>query len=164
MPCLRFAMAQSSPTAGTFRAVPRAAGLFYNDVADVLELRRKHRLQQVMPALNDPLADESRDGRHLLVLTDAKGEIRSGWAARRCCCGRTGWPSIAGAPGHGKRGGVGGGFPSSRLTGFLRRSSHLSGHSSHCHSRAHAARMGGIYPANSKSMVILGSTLAMIPE
>ena len=34
------------------------------------------------------------------------------------------------------------GSPSSRLTGFLRRSSHLSGHSSHRHPRVHAARTG----------------------
>ncbi|MFP5313601.1 MAG: GAF domain-containing protein, partial [Actinomycetes bacterium] len=44
-------------------------------VAEVLELRREHRLQQVMPALHELLADDSRDGRHLLVLTDATGEI-----------------------------------------------------------------------------------------
>nr|WP_217509432.1 GAF domain-containing protein [Pseudarthrobacter sp. C4D7] len=46
-----------------------------HDVTEVLELRRGHRLQQVMPALNDLLADDSRSGRHLLVLTDASGEI-----------------------------------------------------------------------------------------
>jgi transcriptional regulator of acetoin/glycerol metabolism len=46
-----------------------------HDAADVLELRREHRLQQVMPALNDLLADDSSSGRHLLVLTDARGEI-----------------------------------------------------------------------------------------
>jgi hypothetical protein len=46
-----------------------------HDVSDVLELRREHRLQQVMPALNDLLADDSSSGRHLLVLTDARGEI-----------------------------------------------------------------------------------------
>ncbi|MET3350471.1 UNVERIFIED_ORG: hypothetical protein ABID57_002163 [Arthrobacter sp. UYEF1] len=46
-----------------------------HDVSDVLELRREHRLQQVMPALNDLLADDSSSGRHLLVLTDASGEI-----------------------------------------------------------------------------------------
>lgn len=46
-----------------------------HDAADVLELRREHRLQQVMPALNDLLADDSTSGRHLLVLTDASGEI-----------------------------------------------------------------------------------------
>ncbi|WP_436064616.1 hypothetical protein [Arthrobacter sp. LjRoot14] len=45
------------------------------DAADVLELRREHRLQQVMPALHDLLADDSSSGRHLLVLTDARGEI-----------------------------------------------------------------------------------------
>jgi len=46
-----------------------------HEVAEVLELRREHRLQQVMPALHDLLADDSRTGRHLLVLTDASGEI-----------------------------------------------------------------------------------------
>ncbi|QDG68702.1 GAF domain-containing protein [Pseudarthrobacter sp. NIBRBAC000502772] len=46
-----------------------------HDAADVLELRREHRLQQVMPALHDLLADDSTSGRHLLVLTDARGEI-----------------------------------------------------------------------------------------
>jgi hypothetical protein len=46
-----------------------------HDVSDVLELRREHRLQQVMPALHDLLADDSSSGRHLLVLTDARGEI-----------------------------------------------------------------------------------------
>lgn len=46
-----------------------------HDAADVLELRREYRLQQVMPALNDLLADDSSSGRHLLVLTDARGEI-----------------------------------------------------------------------------------------
>ncbi|WP_232223588.1 hypothetical protein [Arthrobacter sp. FB24] len=45
-----------------------------HDVADVLELRREHRLQQVMPALIDLLADDSSSGRHLLVLTDASGD------------------------------------------------------------------------------------------
>lgn len=46
-----------------------------HDVSEVLELRRGHRLQRVMPALHELLADDSRDGRHLLVLTDAGGEI-----------------------------------------------------------------------------------------
>ena len=46
-----------------------------HDVSDVLQLRQEHRLQQVMPALNDLLADDSSSGRHLLVLADARGEI-----------------------------------------------------------------------------------------
>ncbi|MDJ0457736.1 transcriptional regulator [Arthrobacter sp. NQ7] len=46
-----------------------------HDPAEVLQLRREHRLQQVMPALQDLLADDSSSGRHLLVLTDATGEI-----------------------------------------------------------------------------------------
>ncbi|MDQ0826862.1 hypothetical protein QFZ60_003035 [Arthrobacter sp. B2I5] len=46
-----------------------------HEPSEVLQLRRDHRLQQVMPALHDLLADDSRAGRHLLVLTDASGEI-----------------------------------------------------------------------------------------
>ena len=46
-----------------------------HEVSEVLELRREHRLQRVMPALHELLADDSRSGRHLLVLTDASGEI-----------------------------------------------------------------------------------------
>ncbi|MDQ0617373.1 hypothetical protein [Arthrobacter globiformis] len=41
-----------------------------HDPLEVLELRREHRLHQVMPALQDLLADDSSSGRHLLVLTD----------------------------------------------------------------------------------------------
>jgi hypothetical protein len=36
-----------------------------HDATDVLQLRPEHRLQQVMPALQDLLADDSRSGRHL---------------------------------------------------------------------------------------------------
>jgi transcriptional regulator of acetoin/glycerol metabolism len=46
-----------------------------HDASEILQLRREHRLQRVMPALQDPLADDSSSGRHLLVLTDAGGEI-----------------------------------------------------------------------------------------
>ncbi|TNB74214.1 transcriptional regulator [Arthrobacter sp. BB-1] len=46
-----------------------------HDPSEVLQLRREHRLQLVMPALQDLLADDSSSGRHLLVLTDAGGEI-----------------------------------------------------------------------------------------
>lgn len=46
-----------------------------HDASEVRELRREHRLQQVMPALQDLLADSSPAGRHLLVLADAGGEI-----------------------------------------------------------------------------------------
>lgn len=46
-----------------------------HDPSEVQQLRREHRLQQVMPALQDLLADDSSSGRHLLVLTDADGEI-----------------------------------------------------------------------------------------
>ncbi|WP_255482310.1 alpha/beta fold hydrolase [Pseudarthrobacter sp. NBSH8] len=48
-------------------------------------------------ALNDLLADDSSSGRHLLVLTDARGEIL--WRARRCCGGLTGWSSPKGRTG-----------------------------------------------------------------
>lgn len=46
-----------------------------HDVSEVLQLRREHRLQRVMPALQDLLADDSSSGRHLLVLTNASGEV-----------------------------------------------------------------------------------------
>lgn len=46
-----------------------------HDPSEVLQLRREHRLQRVMPALQDLLADDSSTGRHLLVLTNAGGEI-----------------------------------------------------------------------------------------
>lgn len=46
-----------------------------HDPSEVVQLRREHRLQRVMPALQDLLADDSSSGRHLLVLTDATGEI-----------------------------------------------------------------------------------------
>lgn len=46
-----------------------------HDPSEVVQLRSEHRLQQVMTALQDLLADDSSSGRHLLVLTDAGGEI-----------------------------------------------------------------------------------------
>ncbi|MDJ0337375.1 GAF domain-containing protein [Cryobacterium sp. PH31-O1] len=46
-----------------------------HEVADMLHLRREHRLAAVMPALSELLADESASGRHLLVLTNAHGEV-----------------------------------------------------------------------------------------
>lgn len=46
-----------------------------HDPSEVLQLRREHRLRRVMPALQDLLADDSSSGRHLLVLTDATGEV-----------------------------------------------------------------------------------------
>lgn len=46
-----------------------------HDPSEVHQLRRDHRLQRVMPALQDLLADDSSSGRHLLVLTGAAGEI-----------------------------------------------------------------------------------------
>ncbi|TDW31072.1 GAF domain-containing protein [Cryobacterium psychrophilum] len=46
-----------------------------HEVADVVSLRREHTLAAVMPALSELLADETASGRHLLVLTNAHGEI-----------------------------------------------------------------------------------------
>jgi len=46
-----------------------------HDPSEVVQRQREHRLQQVMPALQDLLADDSSSGRHPLVLTDATGEI-----------------------------------------------------------------------------------------
>ncbi|MBG6215241.1 MAG: transcriptional regulator [Cryobacterium sp.] len=46
-----------------------------HDIADIVHLRREHTLAAVMPALSELLADESTSGRHLLVLTNAQGEI-----------------------------------------------------------------------------------------
>ncbi|MFC5929755.1 transcriptional regulator [Cryobacterium melibiosiphilum] len=46
-----------------------------HDVADAVALRREHPLQAVMPALTELLADEGSEGQHLLVLTDATGEV-----------------------------------------------------------------------------------------
>ncbi|SEN76103.1 transcriptional regulator [Cryobacterium sp. TMT1-3] len=46
-----------------------------HEVSDVVMLRRGHALEGVMPALSELLADESSDGQHLLVLTDANGEV-----------------------------------------------------------------------------------------
>ena len=46
-----------------------------HEVSEVVSLRRGHRLQAVMPALSELLADESRGGQHLLVMADAGGEV-----------------------------------------------------------------------------------------
>ena len=46
-----------------------------HEVSDVVALRRGHVLKIVMPALSELLADESSDGRHLLVLAEANGEV-----------------------------------------------------------------------------------------
>ncbi|MDJ0322410.1 transcriptional regulator [Cryobacterium sp. PH31-AA6] len=46
-----------------------------HEVSDVVSLRREHPLAAVMPALTELLADENASGRHLLVLTNAQGEI-----------------------------------------------------------------------------------------
>ncbi|WP_260680832.1 hypothetical protein [Arthrobacter sp. KBS0703] len=70
-----------------------------HDVADVLEQRREHRPQQVMPALHDLVADDSTSGRHLLVLTDARGEILWRVGSPDGCGGRTGWSSPKGRTG-----------------------------------------------------------------
>ena len=46
-----------------------------HDPADVADLRRGHRLQTTLPALTDLLAEDGVDGRHLLIITDAQGEV-----------------------------------------------------------------------------------------
>jgi len=46
-----------------------------HEVSEIVTLRRAHILQAVMPALSELLADESADGHHLLVMTDAAGEV-----------------------------------------------------------------------------------------
>ena len=46
-----------------------------HEVSEVVSLRRGHRLQAVMPALSELLADESSGGQHLLVMADAGGEV-----------------------------------------------------------------------------------------
>ncbi|WBM80857.1 transcriptional regulator [Cryobacterium breve] len=46
-----------------------------HEVSDVVSLRRAHALAVVIPALSELLADETASGRHLLVLTNAQGEI-----------------------------------------------------------------------------------------
>jgi hypothetical protein len=76
------------------------------------------------------------------------------------------WPSSTGAPGHGKRGGEGGGsYPagSPGSSGAVVTSPDIAAIVTLGLMRR-GWGAGGIYPANSKSMVILGSTLAMIPE
>jgi hypothetical protein len=46
-----------------------------HEPSDVVDLRRHHRLQAVVPALADLLADEGPTGQHLLIVTDACGEV-----------------------------------------------------------------------------------------
>nr|WP_312856679.1 GAF domain-containing protein [Arthrobacter mobilis] len=46
-----------------------------HEPAEVPVLRRSHRLQAVLPALTDLLADDGPAGRHLLIVTDARGEV-----------------------------------------------------------------------------------------
>ncbi|AUI53094.1 histidine kinase [Arthrobacter crystallopoietes] len=57
-----------------------------HDTADVAELRRGHRLQATLPALTDLLAEDGTEGRHLLIITDAQGEVlwRIGSASVLC--------------------------------------------------------------------------------
>jgi hypothetical protein len=45
------------------------------DVSEARQLRADHRLAIVVPALSQLLADETIDGRHLLIVTDQDGEI-----------------------------------------------------------------------------------------
>ena len=46
-----------------------------HEVSEVVSLRRGHALAVVIPALSELLGDETASGRHLLVLTNARGEI-----------------------------------------------------------------------------------------
>lgn len=46
-----------------------------HDVSEARQLGADHRLAAVMPALTHLLADETTDGRHLLVVTDHHGEV-----------------------------------------------------------------------------------------
>jgi hypothetical protein len=46
-----------------------------HEVSEVVSLRREHALAVVIPALSELLGDETASGRHLLVLTNARGEI-----------------------------------------------------------------------------------------
>ena len=46
-----------------------------HEMRDVVELRREHPLEGVIPALSELLADVGSDGRHLLVIADAAGEV-----------------------------------------------------------------------------------------
>ncbi len=46
-----------------------------HDIADMVQLRREHSLAVVVPALRELLADETTSGRHLLVLSNASGEV-----------------------------------------------------------------------------------------
>ncbi|MFE4541419.1 GAF domain-containing protein [Arthrobacter sp. NPDC056727] len=46
-----------------------------HDVGEARQLGAHHRLAVVMPALSQLLADETTDGRHLLIVTDHSGEV-----------------------------------------------------------------------------------------
>jgi hypothetical protein len=46
-----------------------------HEVSEIMSLREAHILEAVMPALSQLLADTSADGRHLLVMADAAGEV-----------------------------------------------------------------------------------------
>ncbi|MCO4276605.1 hypothetical protein NG701_19665 [Pseudarthrobacter sp. HLT3-5] len=46
-----------------------------HDVSEARSLGADHRLASVVPALSQLLADESAAGRHLLIVTDHKGEV-----------------------------------------------------------------------------------------
>jgi transcriptional regulator of acetoin/glycerol metabolism len=46
-----------------------------HEVSEARRLGAEHRLAVVMPALSQLLADETTDGRHLLIVTDHSGEV-----------------------------------------------------------------------------------------
>jgi len=76
-----FTLEVSSPVLGV--SSDQHSPRYVHDPSEVLQLRREHRLQHVMLALQDLLADDSSSGRHLLVLTDAGGEILSRVGSRQ---------------------------------------------------------------------------------
>jgi hypothetical protein len=67
-----------------------------HDPSEVLQLRREHRLQRVMPALQDLLADDSVTAGTCWCSPTPAARSCGGWAAGRRCGGRTGWSSPGG--------------------------------------------------------------------
>lgn len=67
-----------------------------HDPSKVLQLRREHRLQRVKPALQDLMADDSSSAGTCWYSQTPAAKSCGGWAAGRCCGGRTGWSSRRG--------------------------------------------------------------------
>lgn len=53
----------------------RHSPMHVHEVSEARTLRSQHRLASAVPALSQMLADESADGRHLLIVTDRRGEV-----------------------------------------------------------------------------------------